>query len=167
MQTVAIIICCPVYNGLPFSHSIYCLCNTLQGSGITSKQSSLFNNHCQAELRNNPLLFLEPFAHHTITPHFTLLKTLFLPLDCELYENKCYFLIKYYKHIYPHIHLLDLAFCCICCRFLRNKIQQITVEALCLPPSPTWGNFYPILGIYYFHAGLYTSVTHICMKKIL
>lgn len=92
IQTVAIIICCPLCNGLPFFHSIYCLCNILQGSGITPIQSSLFNNHCQAELRNNPLLFLQPFEH-TITPHFTLLKTLFLPLNCKLYENMCYFLI--------------------------------------------------------------------------
>ena len=157
IQTVAIIISCPLCNGLPYFHSIYCLCNILQGSGITPIQSSLFNNHCQAELRNNPLLFLQPFEH-TITPHFTLLKTLFLPLNCQLYENMCYFLIlqTYIPTYSPPsfsilLYLLQI--------FKNEQLKH------CLPPPPTRGNFYPILGIYHSHAGLYTFVTHTCMKK--
>ena len=88
-----------------------------------SLQSSLFNNHCQAELRNSPLLFLQPFEH-TITPHFTLLKTLFLPLNCISSMKTCAIFL-YYKHIYPHIHHLALAVCCICCRFLRTNSWSI------------------------------------------
>ena len=34
-------------------------------------------------------------------------------------------IFSYYKHIYPHIHHLALAVCCICCRFLRMNSWSI------------------------------------------
>ena len=121
-----------------------------------SLQSSLFNNHCQAELRNSPLLFLQPFEH-TITPHFTLLKTFVSSTElCKLYENMCYFLIlQTYISTYSPPSFSSLLY--LLQIFKNEQLKH------CLPPPPR-GNFYPILGICHSHAGLYTFVTHICMN---
>lgn len=102
-----------------------------------------------------------------LIPHFTLLKLfscLFLPLDCILHGNTCYFLI--YKILqtyiaYPHTHHLALAFCSICYRSLRNTWHSWST--LFIPP--TQENFYPKFDIYHFYLSLHTFVTYICMHK--
>ena len=124
-----------------------------------------------------PLLGIYPHKIFTEkdTPHFTLLKPLYVS-SIGLYAPwehvfSIIILILQIYIVYPHIHHLALASCCICCRSLRNKTWQIQLKHFIYTPPPTRGNIsyiwylpFPCRSPYFCYIYLYTKMFEGCMS---